>query len=136
MTTRTLIVTVESLDDVHSRSDSQLERALAGDVPDDDAPRRLSFERTDQLTSVFSARAIDLLQTIAQAEPESMREAARLADRDIKQVSENLERLARYDVVEFVEEGRSKRPVVPFDDIEVQLPLRKSSTEPTEEAGA
>lgn len=136
MTTRTLIVTVESLDGVRSRSDSALERALAGEVRDEDAPRRLSFESTDQLTSVFSARAIDLLQTIAQEEPESMREAARLVDRDIKQVSENLERLADYDVVEFVEEGRSKRPVVPFDDIEVQLPLRKSSNEPAEEAGA
>jgi predicted transcriptional regulator len=136
MTTRTLIVTVESLGDVRRRSDSALERALSGDVPDEDAPRRLSFETTDQLTSVFSARAIDLLQTIAREGPESMREAARLVDRDIKQVSKNLERLAEYDVVEFVEEGRSKRPLVPFDDIEVRLPLRKPGGEPTEEAGA
>jgi predicted transcriptional regulator len=96
MTTRTLIVTVESLGDVRRRSDSALERALSGDVPDEDAPRRLSFETTDQLTSVFSARAIDLLQTIAREGPESMREAARLVDRDIKQVSKNLERLAEY----------------------------------------
>ena len=74
---------------------------------------------------MFTPRAIDLVQAIAQEEPESMREAARLVDRDIKQVSENLGRLAEYDVVEFVDDGRAKRPVVPYDEIDIQLPLRE-----------
>jgi predicted transcriptional regulator len=54
----------------------------------------------------------------------SIRETARLVDRDIKQVSENLERLDEYGVVEFVEDGRAKRPVVPYDEIDIRLPLR------------
>jgi predicted transcriptional regulator len=49
-----------------------------------------------------------------------------LVDRDIKQVSENLERLNAYDGIEFVDDGRAKRPVVPYDEIDIQLPLRSS----------
>lgn len=87
---------------------------------------RFTHETTDQLAQVFTPRAIDLLQVIAQEEPTSIREAARLTDRDIKQVSENLERLEEYAVVEFVQEGRAKRPVVRYDEIDIQLPLREN----------
>jgi len=124
MTQNTLIVTVESIGAVQQRTADAFEQALAGDAPDEDAPRYLSFETTDRLARVLTPRAIDLLRAIAQEEPGSIREAARLVDRDIRQVSENLKRLDAYDIVEFVEEGRAKRPVVPYDEIDIRLPLR------------
>jgi len=134
MTQNTLIVTVESLGTVQRRTAEAIQQARSGDTPDTDTPRRLSFETTDQLAQVFTPRAIDLLQAIAQEEPSSIRKAARLTDRDIKQVSQNLERLEAYDVVEFVEEGRAKRPVVPYDEIDIQLPLRDASEADTARA--
>ena len=124
MTHTTLIVTVESLGAVQQRTADAFEQALGDDVPDEDTPRRLSFKTTDQLAQVFTPRAIDLLQAIAQEEPASIREATRLVDRDIKQVSENLDRLEEYGVVEYVQEGQAKRPVVPYDEVDIQLPLR------------
>ncbi|WP_159904842.1 HVO_A0114 family putative DNA-binding protein [Salinirussus salinus] len=124
MTQNTLIVTVESIGAVKQRTSDAFEQALGDNTRDEDSPRRLSFETTDQLAQVFTPRAIDLLQAIAQEEPASIREAARLVDRDIKQVSENLERLEEYGVVEFLNEGRAKRPVVPYDEIDIRLPLR------------
>lgn len=124
MTQDTLIVTVESIAALRQRTADAFEAARGGDAPDTDAPHRLSFETTDQLASVFTPRGIDLLRAIARDEPASIREAARLVDRDIKQVSENLERLEAYGVVEFVEDGRAKRPVVPYDEIDIRLPLR------------
>lgn len=124
MTQNTLIVTVESIGAVQQRTADAFAQALGGTTPDEDSPRRLSFATTDQLAHVFTPRAIDLLQAIAQEEPASIREAARLVDRDIKQVSENLKRLEAYGVVEFFNEGRAKRPVVPYDEIDIQLPLR------------
>mgnify|MGYP006295805267 FL=1 len=124
MTQNTLIVTVESISTVQQRTSDAFEQALGDDTPEVDAARRLSFETTDQLAQVFTPRAIDLLHAIAQDEPASIREAARLVDRDIKQVSENLERLEEYGVVNFVEDGRAKRPIVPYDKIDIQLPLR------------
>lgn len=126
----TLIVTVGTLDDVESRSREAMAQALSGDHSDENAPRRLTFEDTDELARVFSPRSIDLLRALVREEPGSMREAARLVDRDIKSVSRNLEQLAEYDVVEFVEEGQSKRPVVPYDDIRIDLGL-DTSREPT-----
>jgi predicted transcriptional regulator len=124
MTQDTLIVTVESIAALRQRTADAFDAARSGDAPDTDAPHRLSFETTDQLASVFTPRGIDLLRAIARDEPASIREAARLVDRDIKQVSENLERLEAYGVVEFVEDGRAKRPVVPYDEIDIRLPLR------------
>jgi len=118
-------VTVESIGDLQHRTGEAFEQALSDDWPEGDAPRRLSFETTDQLARVFTPRAIDLLQVIAQDEPASIREAARLVDRDIKQVSENLERLEEYGIVEFEQEGRAMRPVVEYDEIDIQLPLRQ-----------
>ena len=126
MTQNTLIVTVESIETVQQRTAEAFEAALSDDSPDEDTSPRVSFETTDQLAQVFTARAIDLLQAIAQQEPESLREAARLVDRDIKQVSENLQRLEAYGVVKLVENGQAKRPVVPYDEIDIQLPLRES----------
>jgi len=125
MTNTTLIVTVESIGETQHRTAEAFEQALSDERPLADAPRRLSFETTDQLAQVFTPRAIDLLQVIAQDEPASIREASRLVDRDIKQVSENLERLEEYGVVKFEDEGRAKRPVVKYDEIDIQLPLRQ-----------
>jgi len=125
MTNNTLIVTVESLGELQRRTADAFEQALADDRPESDCTRRLSFETTDQLAHVFTPRAIDLLQVIAQEEPASIRETARLVDRDIKQVSENLERLEAYEIVEFVDNGRAKQPIVGYDEIDIQLPLRQ-----------
>ena len=119
----TLIVTVESLGAVEERTSEAFEQALADETGAEDAPRRLSFETTDQMAQVFTPRALDLLQAIAEREPASIREAARLVDRDVKQVSGNLDRLEEYGVVEFVEDGRAKRPVVPYDEVDIHLPL-------------
>jgi predicted transcriptional regulator len=124
MTQNTLIVTVESIGALQQRTADAFEAGQADDPPETDAPHRLSFETTDQLAQVFTPRGIDLLQAIAREKPTSIREAARLVDRDIKQVSANLDRLEAYGVVVFAEEGRAKRPVVPYDEIDIQLPLR------------
>lgn len=120
---KTLIVTVGTLDDVEARSREAMAKALSEEEPSEEAPRRLTFEDTDELARVFSPRSIDLLRTLVREKPGSMREAARLVDRDIKSVARNLEQLTRYDIVEFVEDGQAKRPVVPYDDIQINLGL-------------
>lgn len=61
--------------------------------------------------------------TIARGEPESIRETARLVNRDVRQVHQNLEELEELGLIDFESEGRSKRPRVWYDTIEVDLPL-------------
>jgi predicted transcriptional regulator len=86
----------------------------------------LSVPDLATLSRVLSKTNLELLQTVAEYEPDSMRETARLVERDIKNVSEDLNFLAEIGVVEIETDGRAKRPVVPYDDLEVDIPVRES----------
>lgn len=66
---------------------------------------------------------IELLRTIASEEPASIREAARLVDRDVRQVHDNLWELGQLGLVAFDRSGRAHRPVVDYDRIEVAVDL-------------
>jgi predicted transcriptional regulator len=70
------------------------------------------------------------MRAILEYEPESMRAAAELVDRDIKDVHRNLNELEALNVIEFEQAGRAKRPVVRFDEIDVEVSLRPN--EPNE----
>jgi predicted transcriptional regulator len=50
-----------------------------------------------------------------------------LVDRDVSQVHRNLTELAELHLLEFVEVGHAKRPVVWYDAIDIDLPLVDST---------
>lgn len=84
MTRNTLTVTVESIGAIfQQRTADAFEQTLAGDVSDEDNSRNLSFEPINLLAQVFTPGVIDLLQVITQEEPSSLREAARLVEKDV-----------------------------------------------------
>jgi predicted transcriptional regulator len=110
-------------------------RALdRGETPD------AYFERVyrdeDDLHRVTRPKNLELLRTLARERPESIRETARLVDRDVRQVHRNLEELEELSLVEFEADGRSKQPGVWYDEIAVELPLNSGdetdATETTE----
>jgi predicted transcriptional regulator len=98
-------------------------RALE-DGADLDDQHVLVLEDHAELARLLSPTNIELLRAIREHEPESMRAAAALVDRDIKDVHRNLEELEALDVIEFEQAGRAKRPVVRFDEIDVEVSLR------------
>lgn len=79
---------------------------------------------------MFTAHNLQLVRAIAQHEPSSMRELAGVVGRDIKNVSANLNELAALGLVDLIEEGRAKRQVVPYDELEVVYPVRGRGGEP------
>lgn len=81
------------------------------------------FDDPDDIHRVTRPKNLELLRTIAQHEPESIRETARLVDRDIRQVHTNLEELAELHLIELERDGRRKKPTVWYETIEVDLPL-------------
>jgi predicted transcriptional regulator len=85
------------------------------------------FERVyrdeDNLHRVTRPKNLELLRTLAGEQPGSIRETARLVGRDVRQVHRNLTELEDLDLVEFEDDGRSKRPNVWYDEIAVELPL-------------
>lgn len=98
------------------------------------------FERIyrdeDNLHRLTRPKNLELLRTLARERPESIREAARIVERDVRQVHQNLKELEGLGLVEFEEEGRAKRPTVWYDEIAVELPLvddeDTDGTEPVE----
>jgi len=120
----TLHIQVETTDEFFEQVKSDAAAVdEEGDINDVDV---LSVPDLATLSRVLSKTNLELIRAIAEHEPGSMREAARLVERDIKNVSEDLNFLANLDIIEIETAGRAKRPVVPYDDIEVDIPVRES----------
>ena len=88
-----------------------------------------TFHDPDQLHQVTRPNNLELLRTIAQHEPNGIRETARLVDRDVRQVHRNLTELEELGLLDFEEDGRSRKPFVWYDTIEVDLPLHNQENE-------
>jgi predicted transcriptional regulator len=130
----TLLVTVETDQQFYEEVTANLERLERGEAAD--STPTLSFHSYDDLMSTFTSSTLDLLATIRREQPASMNEAARAVERDVKNVHEQLTRLESLGVIYFAEEGQSKRPVVWFDDLVIDIPFsEETETPPAEVAG-
>lgn len=109
------------------RIDETLRAIDAGEHPE--PYFECTFHDSDQLHQVTRPKNLELLRTIAREEPDSIRETARLVDRDVRQVHQNLMELEELGLIDFETDGRSKRPYVWYDTIEVDLPLLDSDGE-------
>ncbi|RLM39276.1 hypothetical protein [Haloarcula sp. Atlit-120R] len=89
----------------------------------------LVLEDESDLQRLLSPANLALLRTIREHEPESMRETAALVGRDFKEVHRNLTELETLNVIEFEQSGRSKRPVVRFDEIDIEVSLDTADTD-------
>jgi len=89
----------------------------------------LVLDEETELQRLLSPANLGLLRAIRAHEPESMRAAADLVERDFKEVHRNLTELEALRVIEFEQEGRSKRPVVRFDEIDVEVSLSAGDTD-------
>jgi predicted transcriptional regulator len=118
----TLVVTVRTPEDVAEG----VETLEHGD--DVDEPPSITFASYDDMLDTLTPRVLDLVEAIRTGEPESINEAARVVDRDVKNVHEELSRLAHLGIVYFEEEGNRKRPVVWFDELVISLPFESESS--------
>jgi predicted transcriptional regulator len=86
-----------------------------------DSTPTLSFTSYDDLMETLTPRVLELIEAIRRDEPSSINETAQVVDRDVKNVHEELSRLAQLGIIFFEEEGQSKRPVVWFDELVIDL---------------
>lgn len=121
MTTNTLHITVESTAEFF---EAALEDVRQLEADEDVADRYVrSLPDEEALERVLSAKNLELVRTIGAEEPESVRELARLVDRDIKNVSSAVNRLAEIGLVELEDRGRAKKPTVWYDHIEIDIQM-------------
>lgn len=119
MTTNTLHITVEPAAEFFEAVLEDVRQLEADeDVADEYV---LSLPDEEALERVLSAKNLELVRTIATEQPESVRELARLVDRDIKNVSTALNRLDEIGLVELEDLGRAKRPTVWYDNVEIDI---------------
>lgn len=124
----TLVVTVQSSDEFHDDVRSTIRSLERGENVD--SPPTVSFGSYDDLMETLTPRVLDLIESIRRDEPESINETARIVDRDVKNVHEELARLARLGFVYFEEQGQRKRPVVWFDELVINLSFDLEAGDP------
>ncbi len=125
----TLVVTVKSSSEFHDDVTEGIEALERGDAVD--STPTLSFTSYDDLMATLTPRVLDLIEAIRREEPSSINETARVVDRDVKNVHEELSRLARLGIIFFEENGQSKRPVVWFDELVITLPFDQAAGDTT-----
>ena len=123
--TQTLHVTIGTPAD-RADLDDRLAAIDAGEEVEP-ADATLAVESLETFGRVFRPTNLRLLEAITTHEPESLRGLARIVDRNPPDVLDNINELETYGLVELVEEGRSKRPVVWYDEINVDMPLKDST---------
>lgn len=127
MTITTLHVTIGA-DSNRSELKERLGKLDAGEEIEPAEPT-LSIADIETFGTIFRPTNLALLEAIVEHEPESMRELARIVDRHPPEVHSNIHELVDFGLVELEDAGRSKRPVVWYDDIDVAIPLRSDGSE-------
>jgi len=121
----TLTITVGTPEGFHDDVTPAIGGLAAGEAST--SPPTLSFASYDDMLATLTPRVLDLIEAIRREEPDSINEAARIVDRDVKNVHEELSRLARLGVIFFEEHGQSKAPVVWFDELVISLPFESEA---------
>lgn len=125
----TLVVTVQSTGEFHDDVQSAIQDLESGGNVD--TSPTISFGSYDELMATITPRVLDLIETIQREEPASINETARIVDRDVKNVHEELSRLAQLGIIYYEEEGQSKRPVVWFEELVITLPFAPDAGDTT-----
>lgn len=123
----TLYITTDDRDSLREETLERVRTAAADESDETDVPwgekTVLAFPSYDVLTKHLTALRLELVRAIAEHEPESVSETADLVDRDIGDVSRDIQRLDAIGMIDVDEGGPGKptRPIVPYDRIEVHV---------------
>ena len=86
----------------------------------------LYFESISALRSVLTAKRIELLRAIAEHKPKSIYELAKILNRDIKNVNDDIKLLSELGLLELKRSKTNKEklePVVGYDKIMIEIDL-------------
>lgn len=119
----TLHITVGDRAQVREETLQFIQNEEADALDADDGRAVLQFGTYDDLVDNLTPLRLELVEAIAGERPASMREAARLVDRDVSDVHTDLKQLDVLGIIELEEggPGGAIQPVVPFDRIEMHI---------------
>lgn len=116
-----LRVTVEAFDDTYEETVAAAEAVSEGEKQ----PAVVSFRTVGALRKILTDRRIELLQALRATDgaAESISALADDLDRDYRTVHDDVSLLADYGLLFIVEDGRSKRPYLPYERIHLDVDL-------------
>ena len=119
----TLHITVGSRERAREEALEFIDAGEAGELSSEDGKSILQFGSYGDFVDNLTPLRLELVRVIAEHHPESMRETARLVDRDVSDVHTDLKNLEVLGVLELEEggPGGAIQPTVPFDKIEMHI---------------
>ena len=102
----------------------------------EEVPHVVNFQDRARLRQLLTDRRMELLETVMERPPESIRALAGRLDRDVRDVHDDLHLLAEYDVIHFEENGRAKKPYVPYDTVRIEVEFGLPRGEDSESAAS
>lgn len=122
MAKKILKVGIMPLDDYKKRT---LAIARGAYTPKRGEPK-VWFESLQSLAQVLSSENQQLLKTIEERKPASLKELEEATGRKRSNLSRTLKTMSRYGIVELVKKNRTIRPVVRATDFKVEFGLNTS----------
>lgn len=123
-TDTTLTIRLDASEEVRRQARERIAALERGEEVEDQ--HVLVLEDETELARLLRPANVELLSAIANHDPESMRQAAELVDRDFKEVHRNLTELANLNVIELERDGQAKRPVLRYDSFDVEVQFGRS----------
>ena len=116
-----LRVTVESFNEMREDTLDAVEVVSEGE----EQPAVVSFRTVGELRKILTDRRIELLRALMATEgaAESISALAQDLDRDYRTVHDDVSLLADHGLLFIVEDGRSKRPYLPYERIHLDIEL-------------
>jgi predicted transcriptional regulator len=119
---RTLEIRNEPPEDTRQEFREKLEDLQNDDTPNPDDMHVLNVTGK-QLHRLTSTKNVELIRAVSDHQPDSINELAEKLERGYKEVHRNVSQLEEMGVLELEQDGRSKKPVFGYDEIDIQISL-------------
>ncbi len=86
---------------------------------------RIVFNSVDELNSLLTAKRIKLLEILNKEDIKSILELSQKLNRNYKNVYQDVIFLEKIGLIKLQKEGRSLKPIVLFDEIDIKISLVK-----------
>ncbi|XGI84777.1 transcriptional regulator (plasmid) [Halorutilales archaeon Cl-col2-1] len=116
-----LIITSETWEEFKEGSVDRARSLDEGEQP----PHVVNIEDPSEFRKLLTPKRLELIETVVEDPPESIRDLADKLDRGLREVHEDLELLEEYGIVKFEEEGRAKRPYIPYETVRISGEIAK-----------
>lgn len=128
----TLHVTSKPFEETRDGALDRIDSWEAGE----DVPHVVNFQDASRLQRILTPRRLELIERLMDESVDSIRELAGRLDRDVRQVHDDVKLLSEYRIVHFSEEGRAKRPYVPYQTVKIEVELVGTSEDGSESAAS